>query len=141
MASAKKEILDTQKVIEELDAKLEEIQAHITATKEQLEPKVQEYTDKAKQCEEKMAQVDPRIAEVEQKRETFIKQIEGPVEKIYSSTARKISPALANATSKTCSECGTRIPPQIFNQIIVAEEVQYCTGCRRILYIDAQLEA
>lgn len=47
--------------------------------------------------------------------------------------------ALAIARNGACLGCNMQLPPQLFNRLLLGEELQTCPHCNRILYVEAEI--
>ncbi len=56
--------------------------------------------------------------------------------KKYKFIKSKIKPAMALADSGNCTECSTRIPPQMYIEIQKMDSLVICPRCHRILFIN-----
>lgn len=141
IAQAKKEILDKTQSLTQLETTIQNAQNESQEQKDKINTKISELSAKLKECEEKIASVEPKISEKESQKNSLLSQIPIEIQNQYLHTQKKVQPALSNATSKICSECGNRVPPQIINQLMAGSELQNCSSCHRILYLDENLEA
>lgn len=141
IATAKKEILDKTALLTTIDTQIQQAQTKAEETKALLVPKISELEAKLEDCQAKMISVDPKITEKQNERTALMNTLSADIQAQYNNTQKRVNPALACATTKICSECGSRVAPQIINQLMASKELQSCTACRRILYLDEALEA
>ncbi len=135
VASAKKEILDKTNAMKLWDTQKEDAQKQAEQLEATLTPKIEDLKSKHSECEEKLKMVGPRLEEKEDERTELVKNLKPEIYASYTAIQSKTNPALANAAGKVCSECGNRIPPQVFNQLHADTALQFCAGCKRILYL------
>ncbi len=141
IATAKKEILDKTALLLTIDTNIQDAQKKTEDTTALIKPKISELEGKLQDCQNKIVSVDPKIADKQAERSTLLNTLSADIQAQYANTQKRVNPALACASTKICSECGSRVPPQIINQLMVNKELQSCSSCRRILYLDEALYA
>lgn len=141
IATAKKEILDKTTLLLSVETQIQDAQKKVEDTKALILPKITELEGKLADCQNKILSVDPKIVEKQNEREAQLKSLSTDIQAQYNNTQKRVNPALACASTKICSECGSRISPQIINQLMINKELQSCSSCRRILYLDETLES
>ena len=57
--------------------------------------------------------------------------------KHYEHIFRRAVPAISRLEGNICTECGTKVLPQSINMLKVGQQMQYCSRCKRILYIES----
>ena len=77
---------------------------------------------------------DGRLAELEGARATLTRGLNPDVLQRYSRLlARAVIPSVVHADHGICAGCHSRLQPQLYNQIISAEEIFTCPICGRLL--------
>lgn len=141
IAAAKKDILDKTTLLQTLDTQIESTQKSNEDSKALILPKMADLESKLQDCQAKIESVDPKIQDKQNERDALLATLAADIQTLYTNTQKRINPALAHANNKICSECGNRVAPQIINQLMASSELQTCTACHRILYLDSSLES
>ncbi|MCX8044451.1 MAG: C4-type zinc ribbon domain-containing protein [Desulfobacterota bacterium] len=95
------------------------------------------------QCNEKkhrlQKELDAYLAEIEQQkkqREALVKEVAVDLLANYTRLLKvKNGRALALAENEQCTGCSMKIPPQIYNEVVLGESIKTCPNCNRILYV------
>lgn len=137
---AKKEIKDKEDLLKTLNPQLEEAMAKFNQLKEQTQPKVDELMAKIHDHKARFDSIKTTLEHEQANRALALKEIPSDqaiayYEKIHQRTI----PAISLASNGICTECGTRILPQIFNQLATSKALHFCNSCKRILYVEEQL--
>lgn len=142
-AALQKEISVAKKNSEALQSDLESLANKIAEEKPNFEAWQQSVNDLKTDLESKIAALQDTAAGLASQIETKVKaraneeSIIGPeVLKKYQTIKKKVSPAMALAENGTCSECHTRIPPQMYIEIQKMNSILTCPRCYRILHVD-----
>lgn len=101
------------------------------------------------QFEEKKRQIEvdlkAYLADIEQQklqREQLAKDIAADVLADYTRLLKvKNGRALALAEHEQCTGCSMKIPPQIYNEVVLGEKIKTCPNCNRILFVEQIPEA
>jgi len=96
------------------------------------------------QCEEKKRAMEGDLAayladieQQKQQREALVEQVSGDIFADYLRLFKvKHGRALALAEYEQCTGCSMKIPPQIYNEVVLGETIKTCPNCNRILYVE-----
>ena len=142
-AALQKEISLAKKNSEALQSDLESLKSKIADEKPRYEDWLKSVTDLKADLEQKIETYQSQVAAIEGKirdKENLRTNEEGIMApdllKKYQSIKKRVSPAMSIADEGTCSECHTRIPPQLYIEIQKMTTMQNCPRCFRILYLD-----
>lgn len=72
--------------------------------------------------------------EVTKGREEFSVHVPKPIYRRYERIRPKIHPAVVEARDGICQGCRMTIAPQLYNQLIAADDFYQCQQCQRFLY-------
>lgn len=118
--------------IEALGSDKEEKDAELAALQEQTAARRASIT-------EGIVALDARLAEQGRLRDGLTQQIPVPLRKRYEMLLeRRNGLAVVEARDGACFGCHMHLPPQLFNRLYVAKEVQNCPHCNRLLYLAEQ---
>ena len=107
--------------------------------------------EKAAECAEASARVEARQQEIaaalgefdqtlgsgEGRRDALLGGLPAPLRKRYQMLLdRRQGVAVVEARNGTCLGCNMHLPPQLFNSLFTATEVQACPHCNRLLYLE-----
>ncbi len=82
------------------------------------------------------AQLDAEIATLTQEREKFLPSIEVRISRQYDRVrGARGGMGCVHAVGGRCSGCNMMLPPQLFNEVYRANDLQQCPSCHRILLI------
>lgn len=120
------------KIMDELD----KVAADISNRKKELlleENRFKELSDKVRQEVERL---DLNLAQLYSERQRLIPSVEKPILSQYERILHnKDGLALVPVEHGTCQGCYMGLPPQVINEIKMAERLLCCESCTRILYI------
>lgn len=140
IATAKKAIKEKEEGLKSLEPRLKELTESAETTRQKNEPKIQELKNTIAAYKERFDKIDAGVSEHKEKRNQVIKEIKKPAAlRHYEQVHKRVSPALASIEHGACGECGTRILPQVLNLVRICETLQYCSRCKRILYLEEVL--
>lgn len=73
----------------------------------------------------------------QQQREALVKEVAADIFADYLRLFKvKHGRALALAEHEQCTGCSMKIPPQIYNEVVLGEKIKTCPNCNRILYVE-----
>lgn len=140
IATAKKQISDKEAQAQDFTPKIEELSAKLAALQESNQTKISDLQIQIGQKEECLQKIDDVLQEETNKRKAILVEIQNDnTIKHYEYVRKKVTPAMAKAENGVCSECGSRIPPQILNLLHKSQSMQYCYRCKRIIYLEELL--
>ncbi len=85
------------------------------------------------------AKLEAELEAMTNRREELLKQLPASLRKRYQLLLdRRNGIAVVEARGGACLGCHMHLPPQQFNSLYVAAEVQSCPHCNRLLFIDDQ---
>lgn len=137
--TAKKQNKDIQ---EKIDAKEGEIEA-LERDKEEKDGELAALNEKASErtaeISEALAGFDRTLSEEGKKHEALLKELPTPIRKRYQLLLdRRGGVAVVEARNGACLGCNMHLPPQLFNSLFLAQEVQTCPHCNRLLYVEKE---
>jgi len=92
--------------------------------------------EKKRQIQEEFAAYLEDIERQKVQREALVKEIPGDLLADYMRLLKvKNGRALARAEYEQCTGCSMKIPPQIYNEVVLGEKIKTCPNCNRILYV------
>lgn len=133
---AKKEISDNETKlttltdqIAEAAKRIEDIQAANTSQVDAIKAQIAEY-------DAKFAVVNPQLEEKRKSRGGIAVEVDPKSLALYEQVRSKVTPAISKAENFVCTECGTKVLPQLYNRLFTATELMPCPRCKRILYVE-----
>lgn len=136
---AKKEIFDKENALSAILQRFEEAQKAAQEISEQMGPRLEEINAKIAEFKSQLERLESLIDSERQSRGVILSEVSEKVLHHYEHIMRRTFPAISKIEKGVCTECGTRVAPQLLNQIHVAQEIQYCSRCKRILYMEELL--
>lgn len=137
---ARKEIKDKEDLLKTLNPQLEEATTKFNQLREQTQPKVDELMAKIHEYKARFDSIKATLEQDQANRAVALKEI--PSDQAiayYQKIHQRTIPAISLAANGICTECGTKVLPQVFNQLASSKVLHFCNSCRRILYVEAQL--
>jgi len=143
--AAQKEISLAKKGIKEKDAQLGEVGPKIDRLTNELltlteksEPLIAQHTSDIQSNNEKLGSLDKELEKNTALRTELASNItDKTCLKHYEHIFRRAVPAISRLEGNICTECGTKVLPQSINMLKVGQQMQYCSRCKRILYIES----
>ncbi|MBX7147798.1 hypothetical protein K1X76_01830 [bacterium] len=140
--AALKEVNDGQRLIAKLEEENKTLEAIIEEKNQKIAALKEEITQKSAAIREQIAQHEAAVAQSRSEadgkmknRDEFEKSISPVLIKKYKSIFQRVKPALSLAAQGLCTECNTRIPPQLFIELQKPDVLKSCPQCHRILFL------
>lgn len=138
-----KEIDTAKKLLKELGDKIAEKDKSLAGLGEEKQEKDAELAELNQQVEARRAELGAQLAEVDGgletmtgKREDLLGKLPKGLRKRYDLLLnRRGGVAVVEAKEGACLGCNMQLPPQQFNSLYTADEVQSCPHCNRLLFI------
>ena len=138
-----KEIDTAKKLLKELSEKIADKDKSLAGLGEEKQEKDkelaelnQEVATRRAEIGAKLAEVDERLASMTDERNAFLEKLPKSLRKRYNLLLeRRDGIAVVEARDGACLGCNMQLPPQQFNSLYTASEVQSCPQCNRLLFI------
>ena len=128
------DILSLMEKIEVASRQVEETESHLKEEEAKL-------AEESKKIEEGFAAVDQELAELDDRRAVEAAKVSPEVFKTYDRlVARHNGLAVVEALNYSCMGCHMNLPPQVFNNVRLNNDLITCDYCHRILYWRQGLE-
>ena len=139
-----KEIDTAKKLSKELDTQIaakDETLAGLSNDKAEKDAELENLSSQATarcaEIDEQLTILEAQLAEMKSQRETLMKELPTSLRKRYDLLlARRGGLAVVEARSGACLGCNMHLPPQLFNSLLVAEDIQACPHCNRLLFVE-----
>ena len=123
-------------VIETMDA-IESVKETMKKASDDLARAKARFEEKKRQIEVDLKAYLEDIEKQKQHREAFAKDIAADVFANYTRLLTvKHGRAVALAEHEQCTGCSMKIPPQIYNEVVLGEKIKCCPHCNRILFVE-----
>ena len=87
----------------------------------------------------KLADLDAELAAMSKQRDGLVRDLPTPLRKRYELLLkRRGGMAVVEAAGGACLGCNMHLPPQLYNSLYLAKEVQSCPHCNRLLFVTGQ---
>ena len=138
-----KEIDTAKKLTKDLQDRVQAIAEEIAALEKDREEKAAECAAAGAQVEGRrqeitaaMGKFDETLGGGEARRAELLGGLPQPLRKRYQMLLdRRQGIAVVEARNGTCLGCNMQLPPQLFNSLFTASEVQSCPHCNRLLFL------
>ena len=138
-----KEIDTAKKMNKELLDSIQRKDAEIDVLLKDREEKAGELNTLQESASARGAEIDADMAEFnstleakEAQREELLTDLSTTIRKRYHMLLeRRGGVAVVEARNETCLGCNMHLPPQLFNSLFTASEIQSCPHCNRLLYV------
>lgn len=138
-----KEVDTAKKLAKELqdqiDAKDQSL-GTLGSDKEEKETELQGLDEQASarrsEVDASKSEIEGSLEQMKSQRDGLLKQLPTPLRKRYELLlARRAGLAVVEAKNGACMGCHMHLPPQLYNSLFVATEVQACPHCNRLLFV------
>ncbi len=128
---------------EQLKAKQGEIAALVDEQQEKegnLEAINENAEARGAELNELISSSNAKLQQQKQARESVVTDVPTSLLRKYQGLfKRRNGLALAIARNGACLGCNMQLPPQLFNRLLLAEDLQTCPHCNRILYVEVEV--
>ena len=139
-----KEVDAAKKMNKDIQDKVGRIDEQIEALASDRDEKSNELSELNSSVEGRQAEInaaigvcDKVLGEGDDKRDGFLEKLPISMRKRYEMLLdRRAGNAIVEARKGTCLGCHMNLPPQLFNTLFTAKDVQSCPHCNRMLYLD-----
>lgn len=139
-----KEIDTAKKLTKDLEDRAQETADELAALEKDREEKAAEYAEASSRVEARKQEISADLGEFDQtlgagegRRNELLGGLPVPLRKRYQLLLdRRQGIAVVEARNGTCLGCNMHLPPQLFNSLFTASEVQSCPHCNRLLYLE-----
>lgn len=116
---------------------LEAVKASLKQSESSLKTSKTHYEEKKKRLEQDLQAYLRTIDEQRQKRELLVQKIDPGILADYKRIEKvRRGLAVALADNEQCLGCSMKIPPQIYNEVVLSEKLITCPNCQRILFVE-----
>jgi len=134
--TAKKQIKDLNDQVADKDRELEALSADKAEKDSELADLAEQTAARQQEIDAALATVAAGLAEQGRQRDTLTGQLPVALRKRYDMLIeRRNGLAVVEARGGACLGCNMHLPPQLFNRLFVAKDVQNCPHCSRLLYL------
>lgn len=134
--TAKKQVKDLNDLIAGKDGELEALLADKAEKDSELGALVEQTAARQQEIDTALAAIDAGLGEQGRQREALTGQLPVALRKRYDMLIeRRNGLAVVEARGGACLGCHMHLPPQLFNRLFVAQEVQNCPHCNRLLFL------
>jgi uncharacterized protein len=140
ISAAKKEIKEKENQLEIIGPQIDTLSTESLTLMEKGEPRIEELKSQIHENNKIISGLDSELVVLTSNRTELVNAIEDKKYlKHYDHILRKAVPAISLLENGICTECGTRVLPQTINLLKVGQSMQYCSRCKRILYLQEML--
>lgn len=140
IAVAKKEISDNESKATTLSEQLAEIGKQLDALKSANDAQITALKQQIDVHNAKTGDISPLIDEKRKCRDDITVGLDAKILAMYEQIRQRVTPAISKAENTVCTECGSKIQPQLYNRLFTLAELLPCPRCRRILYVEEFLK-
>jgi len=134
--TAKKQIKDLNDQIAGKDRELEALLADKAEKDGELAALSEQTAARQQEIDAALATITAGLAEQGRQRDALTGQLPVTLRKRYDMLIeRRNGLAVVEARGGACLGCNMHLPPQLFNRLFVAKEVQTCPHCSRLLFL------
>jgi len=133
---AKKQVKEINDQIAGKDQELEGLLADKAEKDAELAALTEQTSARQQEIDTVLTEVDSSLAKYDQQRESLTTQLPVALRKRYDMLIeRRNGLAVVEARAGACMGCHMHLPPQLFNRLFVAKDVQSCPHCSRLMYL------
>lgn len=138
-----KEIDTAKKLAKELQAQIDAKNEALASLAAEKAEKDEALTGSREQVNGRCADIDAsldevaaKLAEMDRQRNTLMAELPKSLRKRYELLMdRRAGLAVVEASGGACMGCHMHLPPQLFNSLFIASEIQSCPHCNRLLFV------
>lgn len=136
--TAKKLTKDLQDQVQNLEQEREALEKDREEKAEELAAIESRVETRRQELAEVTGGLDATLNTGDSRRQELLGQLPQPLGKRYQMLLdRRQGVAVVEARNGTCLGCNMHLPPQLFNSLFTASEVQSCPHCNRLLFLEA----
>jgi predicted nucleic acid-binding Zn-ribbon protein len=134
--AAKKQIKEIGDQVAAKDRELEALNADKAEKDDEVAALSEQTTIRQAEIDSTVASLDVGLADHGRQRDELTGKLPVALRKRYDMLLeRRNGQAVVEARNGACLGCHMQLPPQLFNRLYVAKEVQNCPHCNRLLYL------
>ena len=139
-----KEVDSAKKMNKDIQDKVDRLEEQMSALAADRDEKLKELAELSSSVEGRQSEIQTAIEDCDQvlgagddKRDGFLGQLPSTLRKRYEMLLdRRAGVAIVEARQGTCLGCHMHLPPQLFNSLFKAPDIQSCPHCNRMLYVN-----
>jgi len=139
-----KEVDTAKATMRDLRTKMDDLSGQLLSLSEDRETKETELADLKIKIDERQAEIDKSLkvinADLKKKadqRDELLEQVPKQIQSRYRILIeRRAGIAVVEAKKGACTGCNMNLPPQLFNSLFLAKEIQSCPHCNRMLFVN-----
>ncbi len=139
-----KEVDAAKKMNKDIREKVERLDAQMAALAAERDEKANQLAELGSGVAARQAEIraaieacDKVLSEGDGRRDGFLEKLPTPLRKRYEMLLdRRAGVAVVEARQGTCLGCHMHLPPQLFNSLFNAVDIQSCPHCNRMLFLD-----
>ncbi len=114
----------------------EKIVAEITQLKSESADKEGEFRKVEGELTAKQTVLMQELAGLKERRPQIFESLPPEILKKYDAVKKRFGNPLAGVKKGVCQGCDMNIPPQIYNEMLRANDLRNCPNCHRLIYAD-----
>ncbi len=145
--AAERELDAIRRSIKDGEAEKERLEGVIAETRKVLEEPLRELDEQRRELADAEASSEARLAKLRAERDVITAgrkeasaKIPKEIFRRYERLRTQLHPTLVEAKDGVCMGCRMQVAPQLYNQIIRANDFYQCQMCNRFVYFAAALE-
>lgn len=139
VSTAKKEVSDRETQITTLDVQILDVAQKVETLTASSTPQIEALHVQIQEKKKVYDDLTPDLEDKKKIRSGIVVEIDAKAMAFYEQVRTRVTPVIAKAENTTCTECGSRIQPQLFNQLFTTKDLLSCPRCKRILYVEEVL--
>lgn len=131
-----REIRETSRKAEDAESQIERLKNTYFAAEESLAEALSATAEERHKAEEAQNASSGKLSEIEQVRNQHLGRLDDRIEQHYRRVAqisRNPNGPVTRVVEKACGNCHMGLSPQLVNQVLRGQEVQFCPSCNHIL--------
>jgi hypothetical protein len=136
---AKKVNKDISDKIQQKDNEIGALEQERMEKQESLDALKEQVKDRCEEIRKSLQDAEDVLAEKSGQRASHLEPLPLPLRKRYQLLMERRGVAVVEARNGTCLGCNMHLPPQLFNSLFRATEIQSCPHCSRLLFVDKEV--
>ncbi|MFH0800146.1 MAG: C4-type zinc ribbon domain-containing protein [Pseudomonadota bacterium] len=135
VAESKRQNREREDRILQAMEKIETLTKNITQLRAETADKEGVWRTKLEEVKAEEAKIHEKMESDKSRRPDLAARIDKVTIRKYEFVRQRYAQASAGVIGGICQGCSTRIPPQLFNEMLRREELRACPSCQRLIYV------
>ncbi len=134
--TAKKLVRDLAEQSAQKNAEIQGLEQEVEEKQQAMEALESQSAERCREIEEALKSFEGSRQSLSEQRQAQIKPLSRNLQRNYQLLMeRRGGIAVVEARNGTCLGCNMHLPPQLFNSLLLAQDIKTCPHCNRLLFV------